>query len=138
MRVIQAAFAVSMMTLLVYGCALVGGPTPTEEILTALTEYHTAEKAGDVEQMLVTISDDFSNSQGATKPMLRGFFGALAAQGVLQTVSVDMAKCEITVEGDSAILEPIVYTSSMGLASYSYKMRKEADGVWRLINSEQI
>jgi hypothetical protein len=138
MRVMQAAIAVSMMTVLVCGCALVGGPTPADEILVTLAEYHTAEKAGDVEQMLVVISDDFSNSQGATKPMLRGFLNALAAQGVLQTVSVDLAKCEITVDGDSAILEPIVYTSSMGLASYSYKMRKEADGVWRLINSEQI
>ena len=138
MKVIQSVFAVSMISALLFGCAMVSGPTPSEEVLAALDDYHTAEIAGDVDQMLAAFSDDFSNSQGATKPMFRGFFESLVAQGVLKTLTVDMTGCEIIVEGNSATLGPVAYTSSAGPASYSYKMMKEADGVWRITNSEQV
>jgi ketosteroid isomerase-like protein len=106
--------------------------------MAVLTEYHTAEKAGDVDGMLAVISDDFSNSQGASKPMLRAFLEALNAQGVFKSLTVDTRECEVTVDGTNATLKPVAYTSSMGPASYAYQMKKEADGAWRITNSEQI
>jgi ketosteroid isomerase-like protein len=109
-----------------------------DEILATLAEFHAVEKAGDVDKMLMSYSDDFTNSLGGTKPMLRGFLDTLAAQGVLQSISADMEKCEIVVAGDNATIAPVLYTSSLGPSTYVYKMRKEADGEWRFINAEQI
>jgi hypothetical protein len=46
-------------------------------------------------------------------------------------------ECEFAVDGDSATAAPVHFESHLGNTTYSYKMQKEADGVWRIINSEQ-
>ena len=119
-------------------CANLFGPSPAEEVQAALDRFHTAEKSGDLETVLDTFSDDFSNSLGATKPILRGFFAPLIAQGVLQQMTIDDTKAVIDVDGDSATVTPVTYTTGMGAMSYVYTFRKEADGNWRIIQSETI
>ena len=138
MRLIEAAITGLIIIALFYGQAVTSGPTPAEEILLALAEYHEVEKADDVDRMLDAYSDDFSNSQGATKPMLRYIFESLSSQGILKTVTVDMKHCEIELNGNSASVGPINYVSKAGPGTYSYIVRKEPDGIWRIINSEQL
>jgi len=122
----------------VVGCATTSsGPNPAKQVTAVLDAYHAAMRTQNVEKLLAVFSEDFSNSQGATKPMLRGYFEAVL--DTLKTVEIDMAQCEISMEGDSASAEPVIYTSSaMGKVSNSYRMKKENDGAWRIVNSEQI
>jgi len=110
---------------------------PAEEVLATLTAYHEAERAEDVERMLAAFSEDFSNSQGTTKPLLRAYFEGLVAEGNLPGLGINMEDCRISVEGDSAAVGPVIYGSLMGGTSYVYRLKREADGIWRIVNSEQ-
>ena len=94
--------------------------------------------ANDVERILAVFSEDFSNAQGANKAVLRGFFEAAISQGVFGSLEMSMEDCEIVVDRDSATASPVIFTTYLGSASYSYKMKREANGVWRITNSELI
>ncbi len=129
--IVSAVCAVAAM---VMGCATMDpGPTPAEEVLAALNTYHEAEKAENVDGMLAAFSEDFPE-----KYTLPGLFESLAASGILQTFVADMTKCEIAVEGDSATAGPVTHTTSTSAATYMFTLKKEADGVWRFANVQQI
>ena len=64
----------SALVLLFSGCTAIQGPTPEEEVLAMLDTYHVAELAKDVSTMTEAFSNNFSNSQGATKAVLQQFF----------------------------------------------------------------
>lgn len=132
-----AVLAVSVIMTMVIGCATMPvGPTSTEEVSAALADFKAAWKAQDVEKVMSLFSDDYSNSQGLDKSALRGFFEGLDAQGVFQSVTMSTEECEIVVDGDSATAGPVIYDPPT--TSYSYKFKKEADAVWRIVNSEVI
>jgi ketosteroid isomerase-like protein len=134
------ALAVFAMATMVGGCATTGGPsgpTPVESATAVLAEFHEAAKAQDVEKMMAVISEDFSNSQG-DKQSMRSFMEGAAAQGIFEGMVINVDKCEVVFEGDSATAKPVGYETMMGNLSYTYTMKKEADGVWRIVSSEQI
>jgi ketosteroid isomerase-like protein len=127
--------------LLVVGCASTPAsqpPSPEQEVLAALEQYHTSERAGDVAGILNAYSDDFEDVQGTDKSVLRGFFETIVAQGILDNLQVDMEATVVSIDGDTALVAPITYTSVMGSDTYAYRLRKEADGEWRFIFSEMI
>ena len=132
--------AVLMGVAAVCGCATMApsGPTPEEEVGAALDAYHNAEKAEDVDGMVAAFSEDFTNSMGATKSMLRAFFEGAVSMGLLPELVIDMENCEVNVEGNTATAGPVTYKTSSSTETYSYKLKKEEDGVWRIINSEPV
>lgn len=131
----------TMVTAMVCGCATMtgttSGPTPEEGVRAALEDTGAAFAGQDIERMMAGISDDYSNSQGFNKSMVRSFFEGAIAQGALGA-RINLEKCEIVVNGDYATAEPIIVTTSMGNESQVYKYKKEADGVWRVISNELI
>lgn len=137
MRIPRMAMALAVSAM-VWGCATMGGPsgpTPVEAATAALAEYHAGVQAQDIDRIMATISDDFSNSQGGKQGM-RSFMEGVAAQGLFEGMVINVEECEVVVEGDNATAKPVVYGTAMGEMSYMYKMKKEVDGVWRIINSE--
>jgi len=146
MRAAQTAmvFAVSMIIATVFGCAAMtpSGPTPEEEAKAALMVYQAAWEAQDMDKIMSVFSDDYSNSSGMDKAAARTFLEGLAAQGVLQTVKVNLEECEITANGDSVTATPVIYDSrtgkTTGKTTYRYTLKKEIDGLWRIVIDEQI
>lgn len=112
-----------------------GGPAAEKAIVAVLADYHKALKGGDVEKAMTAFSDDYSNSQGADKSGMRMFIEGAAAQNAFAALSVNMVECEVAVDGDRAVAKPVIYDAS---TAYEYKMKKGADGAWRIVNSEQI
>ena len=110
---------------------------PAEEVADTLVAIFEAMQAGDVDGMVAAYSDDYSDSQGGHKAVLRGAFEFMVAQGVFTDWTFRLDECEFAVDGDSATAAPVHFESHLGNTTYSYKMQKEADGVWRIINSEQ-
>lgn len=136
---ITVLLIISVVVAAVSGCATISnGPTPTEQATAALTAYHIAEQAQDVEGMLAAFSEDFSNSQGANKSMLRGFIEGGVSMGMFSDLTIDMEKCKIRVNGDAATAGPVTYRTPATTGTYSYRLKIEPDGVWRIINSEIV
>ncbi len=144
MRAAQTAmvFAVSVITATVFGCAAMtpNGPTPEEEARAALMVYQDAWEAQDMDKIMSVFSDDYSNPSGMDKAAVRTFLEGLSAQGVLQTVKVNLEECEFTANGDSVTATPVIFDSptATGKTTYRYTLKKEIDGSWRIVIDEQI
>jgi len=110
---------------------------PTEEVTAVMADLQPAWQEQDVGKIMAAYSDDYSAAPGS-KSDLRAFFDGLGAQGALQNTTVGMEECEFSVDGDSATAGPVVYESPTSRTLYQYKLKKEVDGVWRIVNSEQV
>ena len=136
MRVIVASIT-WVITSLICGCAQTEHQIASDEVLTALSDYLDVQKELDLNKTLAHFSAEFVNSRGATKVSLRGYLENQINMGVFQKMTVNLEELEISFDGTQAIATPVIYTSAIGKAEFSYKWIKEPDGVWRIINSEQ-
>lgn len=114
-------------------------PAPEEEVKAVLAGLATAAKEPtDVDKMMAAFSDSYADSQGGNKAGVRSLIEGLVAQGVMANVNISVEGCEVVVDGDNATARPVRIQSPMGSQSYVYKFKKEADGVWRIINNEMV
>ncbi len=133
----RAFLAVTSLALLAsFGCSTMSGPSPEDEIRAMLDEYHAAQQSGEIEAIVAHFSDSFSNSMGGTKAVLPMFFQTLVQQNIFTNMTYDMENTVITVDGETAVVDSVAYVSAMGTQKQVYKMAKEADGAWRITNSE--
>ena len=142
---IATALLITTITAFIFGCRDEATPKaeemakqqdPAEEILAVLTGLQAAWKAQDTDKIMAAYSDDYSDSLDADKPGVRAAYEALAAQGALQYVTVSMEQCKIAVDDDSATAGPVIYETPRDTVSWSYRMKREADAVWRIDSSE--
>ena len=120
------------------GCVATPHPTPANEVSAALLAAFQKMQAQDVDGMVAAYSDEYSDSQGGYKAVLPNAFAGMVAMGVFTGWTFDMDACEVAVDGDIATAAPVHFTSPIGDSSYAYRLKREADGVWRIVNSEQI
>jgi len=140
---------ITTITAFIFGCTAADVATsreanmarkqdPTEEVRAVLAGFRKAFKAQDVDRIMAVYSGDYSNSSGTDKSGLRVFFNGLSEQGVLESTTVSLEKCEIAVDGDSATAGPVTYDLPTGIQSWSYRMKRETDGMWRIIYDEPV
>lgn len=109
------------------------------EVRAALSAYHDALESSDIDGILGTFSEEYSNAVGATKSMLAPFFSDPGVMAAMKGQEANLENTIFTVEGDVVTVTPIVYEySNAPTATWVYRFKKEQDGVWRLINSEQL
>ena len=109
------------------------------QVNAALDHYHESIASGNLPEMVAFFSDSFSNSQGATKAMMVPFFSDPGVQAVMSGQKTIMDKATYSIDADVVTVTPISYESPIAPTStWTYRLKKEADGVWRLINSEPI
>ena len=139
----RAKQAIAMMTttiilIMVIGCATMSRMTPREEVVAAITDFQASLKVQDIEKIMGLYSDDFSDSRGATKALVRSMFEGMASQGTLQDITIEgLENSEITVDDNIATVTPLIVGTPQGKLSYNCALKKEADGVWRIISAEQ-
>ena len=139
----RAKQAIAMMTtaiilVMVIGCATMGRITPREEVVAAITGLQDSLKAQDVDKIMDIYSDDFTDFRGATKPVVRSMFEGMVSQGTLQDITIEgLENSEITVDDYSATVRPLIVVTPQGKIFYNCVLKKEADGVWRIISAEQ-
>ena len=139
----RAKQAIAMMTtaiilVMVIGCATMSRMTPREEVVAAITDFQASLKAQDMEKIMDLYSEDFSDPRGATKAMVRSMFERRVSQGTLQDITIEgLDNSEITVTDNSATVTPLIVVTPQGKLSYNCALKKEADGVWRIISAEQ-
>jgi len=130
-RVLVAAMVVA----LVCGCAIFGrGPTDEELITKTIEEYSAALAAKDIDRALAAYSEDFQGESGGGKDDIRQLFAGAIDAGYLDDLEMDDTDCEIEIDGKTATVGPVEYSSAMGSMSFEFTMKKEADGMWRIID----
>ena len=133
---LATVLAATMVVALVCGCATMGKGLSDEELIEqTLTAYNAAMVAEDIDKMMAAYSEDFEGENGEGKEDISELLGGAVDQGYLEDLEVDVEDCEIKIEGGKAAVGPVVYSSAMGSITIEYTMKKDADGVWRIIET---
>lgn len=120
------------------GCAGMGkGPSDAELISSVLAGWKVALEAKDLEKLMVAYSEDFSGEGGAGKAQMRDFIKRAIDSGYLDGAKVDLEKAVTKIEGDAATVDPAGLSGDMGSVDLTLRLKKEADGAWRIIGSDR-
>jgi len=133
---VALVLAATMVVALVCGCATMGkGPSDEELIMETLNGYTAGLVSQDIDKLMAAYSEDFEGENGATKEDLRELLSGAIDQGYLEDVEADLEECEIKIEGGKAAVGPVGYSAAMGSITVEYTMKKDPDGVWRIVES---
>jgi beta-fructofuranosidase len=136
MRVI---LAVSTVVALIFGCACTPKAVGDEAgVMATMDEYRRAFLAADVEALLALYSEDWRDHHGSTKEYLKAGYEEMREKASHKGLEVDLSKIEVLVDGDTATVTPVTLSSPEGSITYTHTLKKEADGVWRLIRTETL
>jgi len=133
--VIMKLGVVVLAAALISGCQM--GATDEEQLTAALGQWKAAVEAQDLDKMMEPYSDDYEGESGEGKEGVRQFLSGLIDEGALEDIDMDISEAEINIEGDKATVGPIVYSGDWGEVEMMRILKKEADGVWRVVGTEQ-
>ncbi len=121
------------------GCASTPLDTSIEdEVLATMRDYRAAMMAGDVDALLAFYSEDWGDHHGAAKDSLKNHYQGMRDKGGYKEIELDLSAAEVIVDGDIVTVKPVTFASSKGSLSNAHRLKKEADGVWRLVYTEMI
>jgi ketosteroid isomerase-like protein len=133
-----AALLVAGVFILATGCEMAGGLSDEAQLTTVLEQWEVATEAQDLDRMMEQYSDDYEDSGGeGGKEGVRQFLTQVMDEGDLEDIDMDIGEAEINIEGDKATVAPIIYTGNWGEVQMTYDFKKESDGVWRVVGSEE-
>ena len=123
---------------LAMGCASLKGPSDLEQIQNTLAAWESASKAKDVDQVMATISEDFSHEgydyDAEDKAAMRQFVEAAIAQGNYDGLEIAYKVEDIEIEGDTAEVGPIEWTCTPGTAYIELTLKQEKGG-WLIVDA---
>ena len=114
------------------------GNDARDEVLATMRGHSKAMTAGDVDTLLGFYSEDWQNSQGAGKDSLKDGFNGISNKIGSKGTQIDLSAAEAVIDGDKVTFTPVTHSSSSGSIIYTHTLKKEADGVWRLVFTETI
>jgi ketosteroid isomerase-like protein len=134
--IVTLTAAIALTTTLC-GCASLfgGGPSDKELVEATLAEWKAGLEAQDIDKLMAQYSEDFEGQRGG-KPELRGFLEGAIDQGYVEGAEVDLDEAETAIEGDMAWVTGVYVETETGGATIDFELKKEADGVWRIITME--
>ncbi|MEE3279229.1 MAG: hypothetical protein VX211_05555, partial [Pseudomonadota bacterium] len=112
--------------------------TSKREVLAAMQAHVEARINGNVDAVIDSYSEDWKDSKGFGKPSLREGHLGFAAGETKANIEIDLSVADIVVDGDSATCGPVSIYTPKGSITYGYTLKKELDGVWRLIYTRTI
>ena len=112
--------------------------TKESEVLAAMEAHVAARINGDVDAVLDSYSEDWEDSKGFRKSSLREGHLSFTVGATKTDVKIDLSTVEVVVDGDSATCSPVLIDTAKGRITYGYTLKKELDGVWRLVFTQTI
>jgi DUF1680 family protein/sucrose-6-phosphate hydrolase SacC (GH32 family) len=108
---------------------------PVDEILAAMHGWAEAMAAGDAAGVLDLYSKYWSRD-GLTKEDLRQYYEGDFAEGGFKEMELVLDDAEVVVDGITATVSPVIFKMPGQSVAYTYGMKKEDDGKWRIVFSE--
>ena len=124
------------------GCATgAKGPSDEELIMQTIHTLIDSVFAADTETLLACFSEDFSHYEVPDKETLADYVQMGVDMGYLDQVEdhdveINLEEAEITIDGDTATVYPMDASADMGAVTFELTLKKEEDGVWRIITAD--
>ena len=125
------------------GCATgPKGPSDEEFVMQQVQAFVDDFLAGNVDNMLGYVSEDFSHERVPDKASLAGYIEMGKASGRVAEIpqmieehdgQIDLEMAEVVVEGDTASVYPIEASADAGSVTVEMVYKKDPDGVWRIL-----
>lgn len=112
--------------------------TKDNEVLAAMQAHAAARVSGDVETVIDSYSEDWTDDKGFNKSSLREGHLAFTVGATDADVEIDFGEANIVVEGETAACSPVSIYTSKGSITYGYDLKQESDGVWRLTHTRTL
>ena len=134
----RVKLAVATVVLLICGwaCAPTGGDQA--EVMAIMDDYRTALLTGDTATLLDLYSEDWRDVHGSTKEDLKEGYEGTAEKGPTKGLEVHLSEIEVAIDGDVATVSPVTLSAPQGSITYTHKLKKEADGVWRFVRTDTL
>ena len=120
------------MLLLCAGCAGLHGASDEEQVADLIETWRVAFGTADADATLALYSEYFTSQFADNKAAMREFLEGDQAQDILSQMEIETDEALITIEEDTATVEPIY----MGDFSLRLTLAKESDG-WKIIGTGQ-
>ena len=133
----QIAVLLVAGVLVVAGGCEMGGLSDEAQLTAALGQWKAATEAQDIDKMMEPYSEDYEGGRGEGKEGVRQFLSGMKEEGALEDIDMDISEAEIEIEGDEATVGPIIYAGDWGEVEMTRILKKESDGVWRVVGTEQ-
>ena len=129
--------SLAMVLTVIFGAASVpASADPAEdEALAVMRDYGKAMKAGDMDALLALYSEDWAGMWGFGRSSLEEDLQELIKKGGYEDTEFDLDNAEVVVDGDTVTFAPVTLKSSAKSSFVKHTVKKEADGVWRIVQS---
>ena len=102
-------------------------------------EMHiAARQSGETSAVIETYSNDWTDSKGFTKESLRDGHLAFTTGATSEYVEINLDRAKLTKINDVVTYSPITIHTSKGTITYAYSLKKEVDGIWRIIFTKTL
>ena len=102
-------------------------------------EMHiAARQSGETSAVIETYSNDWTDSKGFTKESLRDGHLAFTTGATSEDVEINLDRAKLTKINDVVTYSPITIHTSKGTITYAYSLKKEVDGIWRIIFTKTL
>ena len=102
-------------------------------------EMHiAARQSGETSAVIETYSNDWTDSKGFTKESLRDGHLAFTTGATSEDVEINLDRAKLTKINDVVTYSPITIHTSKGTITYAYSLKKEVDGIWRIIVTKTL
>ncbi len=102
-------------------------------------EMHiAARQSGETSTVIETYSNDWTDSKGFTKESLRDGHLAFTTGATSEDVEINLDRAKLTKINDVVTYSPITIHTSKGTITYAYSLKKEVDGIWRIIFTKTL
>ena len=108
------------------------------EVLAAMQAHVAARMSDDIDAVVNSYSDQWTDDKGFTKGTQKDWHIASAVGDAKLEITIDLRTVEILVDGDAATFSPVRTDTAKGRTSQKHQLRKEADGVWRIVYSQVV
>ena len=108
------------------------------EVLAAMQAHVAARMSDDMDAVVDSYSDQWTDDKGFTKGTQKDWHIASAVGDAKLEITIDLRTVEILVDGDAATFSPVRTDTAKGRTSQKHQLRKEADGVWRIVYSQVV
>ena len=117
---------------LLAGCAAGGkGPSDDELIAGAVETWKAAMIEQDIDKIMATFSENFTNYEIPDKDGLREFLGGAIDMGYLEDLEIFLEDAKTAIDGTEATVYPIDFASAAGEVTIELTLTKE-DGGWTI------
>jgi len=132
------------------GCASLGGKSDAELVCETMTQMDAAMSSGDVDAVMACHSEDYEgrgrDETTMTKEDLRERYERWLPRMAERAEEdgggrrrTDMSQAVPEVDGDTATFGPVLRPGRQGgTRATQYNLKKEADGMWRIVGTERI